>query len=78
MQAAEKSTDVELVRQVLKGDKNTFSLLCSRHEMSLHAFAFKKMRNREDAQDTVQDPCEHSYRAHYNPTHIGVAMKPDG
>lgn len=55
MQAGEKSSDAELVRQVLKGDKNTFSLLCSRHEMSLHSFAFNKMRNHEDAKDIVQE-----------------------
>ena len=55
MRAGEKSSDAELVRQVLKGDKNTFSLLCSRHEMSLHAFAFNKMRNHEDAKDIVQE-----------------------
>ena len=55
MQAGEKSTDVELVRQVLKGDKNAFSLLYSRHETSLHSFAFNKMRNHEDAKDIVQE-----------------------
>ena len=55
MRAGEKSSDAELVRRVLKGDKNVFSRLCSRHETSLHAFAFKKMRNHEDAQEIVQE-----------------------
>ena len=64
MRAGEKSSDAELVRQVLEGDKAAFSLLYSRYESPLLSFAFNKMRNQEDAQDTVQDPCEHSYRAH--------------
>ena len=55
MRVGEKSSDAELVRQVLKGDKNTFSLLYSRHETSLHSFAFNKMHNHEDAKDIVQE-----------------------
>jgi len=55
MRAGEKSSDAELVRQVLKGDKNAFSRLYSRHETSLLSFAFNKMRNHEDADDIVQE-----------------------
>ncbi len=55
MQAGEKSSDAELVRQVLEGDKDAFSLLYSRYESPLLSFAFNKMRNQEDAQDIVQE-----------------------
>lgn len=55
MRVSEKSSDAELVRQVLEGDKDAFSLLYSRYETSLRSFAYNKMRNQEDAQDIVQE-----------------------
>ena len=55
MRVDEKSSDAELVRQTLAGDDNAFSLLDRRYNTRLLSYAFGKMRNREDAQDIVQE-----------------------
>ena len=55
MRLGGKSSDAELVRQIVEGDDNAFSLLHSRYETYLLSYAFKKMGNQEDAQDIVQE-----------------------
>ena len=55
MRADDKSDDARLVRGVLDGDQHAFSALCAKYEARLHAFVFKSVRNREDAQEIVQD-----------------------
>ena len=55
MQVGEKSSDAELVRQILDGDNNAFSLLHSRYETRLLSYAFKRIGSQEDAQDIVQE-----------------------
>ena len=55
MRADDKSDDARLVRGVLDGDQDAFSALCAKYEARLHAFVFKSVRNREDAQEIVQD-----------------------
>ena len=55
MRVDDKSSDAELVRQTLAGDDNAFSLLDRRYNTRLLSYAFGKMRNREDAQDIVQE-----------------------
>ena len=55
MRADGKSGDAELVRRILDGDQSAFSALCTKYEARLHAFVFKRVHNREDAQEIVQD-----------------------
>lgn len=55
MQIGEKYSDGELVLQILEGNYNAFSLLHRRYETRLLSYAFKRMRNYEDAQDIVQE-----------------------
>lgn len=57
MRVDEKSSDTELVRQILESnnDNDAFSLLHSRYKPSLFSYAFKKVGNQEDAQDIVQE-----------------------
>ena len=55
MRLGEVSSDAELVVRILEGDNDAFSLLYNRYETRLLSYAFKKMRNQEDAQDIVQE-----------------------
>jgi RNA polymerase sigma-70 factor (ECF subfamily) len=55
MQIGEKSSDGELVLQVLEGDNDAFDWLYCRHKTRLLSYAFKKMGNYEDAQDIVHE-----------------------
>ncbi|HEX4103959.1 MAG TPA: sigma-70 family RNA polymerase sigma factor [Candidatus Paceibacterota bacterium] len=48
-------TDAELVRAVLRGDKNAFPVLLERHMDSVYKFAFRYVRNGEDADDVTQE-----------------------
>jgi len=48
-------TDAELVRAVLRGDKNAFPVLISKHMESTHKFAFRYVHNGEDADDVTQE-----------------------
>jgi RNA polymerase sigma-70 factor, ECF subfamily len=48
-------TDAALVRAVLRGDKNAFPVLLERHMDSVHKFAFRYVRNGEDADDVTQE-----------------------
>ena len=62
MRVDEKSSDAELVRQTLAGDGKSFDLLTLRHEARLLSYVFKKMGNREDAQDVVQEVFFEAYQ----------------
>ena len=55
MRLGEKSSDAELVRQVLEGDDDAFDWLYCRHKTRLFSYAFKRMGNYEDAQDIVHE-----------------------
>jgi RNA polymerase sigma-70 factor (ECF subfamily) len=55
MREDEESRDAQLVRQTLAGDTNAFSELYNQHKDSLIDYVFKKIGNREDAQDIAQD-----------------------
>ena len=55
MRVNDKSSDAELVRQILEGDNNAFSLLHSRYKTRLLSYVFKRMGSYEDAQDIVQE-----------------------
>ena len=55
MRADDKSDDAELIRQILAGDERAFSALCDKYEAGLHSYVFKRIRNREDAEEIVQN-----------------------
>jgi len=48
-------TDAELIQAVLRGDKNAFPELLNRHLNAVHAFAYRYVRNGEDADDVAQE-----------------------
>ena len=54
--------DQEVVRAVLKGDKDAFGTLVVRHAPRLFRVAFRITRNEADAEDAVQDAVLRAYR----------------
>ena len=55
MKTDDKAGDAELIRRILDGDQNAFSALCAKYEAGLHSYVFKRVRNREDAEEIVQN-----------------------
>lgn len=55
MKADDDSGNAELIRRILEGDQNAFSALCAKYEAGLHSYVFKRVRNREDAEEIVQN-----------------------
>ena len=55
MKADDKSEHTELIRQISDGDQSAFSWLCTKYEDRLHSYVLKRVTNRDDAQEIVQD-----------------------
>src|SRR6516225_226220 len=55
LQQRERSEDYMLVESAKKGERTAFDLLCERYLSQLIRAAFRVTRNREDAEDAVQD-----------------------
>ena len=55
MRADDKSDDAELVRRILDGDQSAFSILYAKYEARLLSYVLKRVTNRDDAQEIVQD-----------------------
>ena len=55
MRADDKSENAELIRKILDGDETAFSWLCAKYEERLHSYVLKRVTNRDDAQEIVQD-----------------------
>ena len=51
----DKSDDADLIRQILDGDQSAFSILCAKYEVRLLSYVLKRVSNRDDAQEVVQD-----------------------
>ena len=51
----EKENDVQLIRKVLSGDDNAFSVLVQKYQKSLHAIAWRKVQDFHYAEEIVQD-----------------------
>lgn len=49
------STDEELVRRFLEGDRDAFGDLVQRHERRVYNLAYRMLGNREEARDAMQD-----------------------
>ncbi len=55
MRADDKSENAELIRQISDGDQSAFSMLYAKYEARLFSFVLKRVTNRDDAQEIVQD-----------------------
>jgi RNA polymerase sigma-70 factor, ECF subfamily len=56
------ASDEELIRKASGGDRAAFSALIRRYEETVYRFAFKVCRNREKAEETLQDTFVNVYR----------------
>jgi RNA polymerase sigma-70 factor (ECF subfamily) len=52
---ARARTDEELMEQVKKGDRASFSELVTRHTNKFYGLAYRMLASREEAEDTVQE-----------------------
>ena len=55
--------DDRLVDLALNGDARAFELLMEKHESKMYAVALRMCKNREDAQDCLQDAMLRIYKA---------------
>lgn len=56
------STDSTLIRKAQAGDSHAFSELVKRYEQTIYGFSFKVCRNKEKAEETLQDTFINVYR----------------
>jgi RNA polymerase sigma-70 factor (ECF subfamily) len=54
--------DETLIARALEGDRSAFSALIRRYEDTVYRFAFKVCRNRDKAEETLQDTFVNVYR----------------
>ncbi len=57
----EKENDVQLIRKVLSGDDNAFSILVQKYQRSIHAIAWRKVKDFHYAEEIVQDAFLEAY-----------------
>jgi len=50
-----QGSDIDIIQQVLKGDRSFFSLLVERHKSMVFAVCFRILNNQEDAEEIAQD-----------------------
>lgn len=55
-------SDVTLVAQAQRGDQSAFGELASRHSARIYGVSFKMLRNREDAEDNLQNALFKAHR----------------
>jgi RNA polymerase sigma-70 factor (ECF subfamily) len=56
------SSDNALIRKAQAGDSHAFSELVKRYEQTIYGFSFKVCRNKEKAEETLQDTFINVYR----------------
>jgi RNA polymerase sigma-70 factor (ECF subfamily) len=56
------SSDNTLIRKAQAGDSHAFSELVKRYEQTIYGFSFKVCRNKEKAEETLQDTFINVYR----------------
>ena len=61
--AMEAATDAALVRRVLDGDPDAFTVLVDRHAPACLRLATRMLQSREDAEDVTQETLLRAYRA---------------
>lgn len=55
--------DREIIQKVLNGERQAFELLINRHKAKAMTLAFRILKNREDAEEALQDSFVRVYRA---------------
>ena len=50
-----RSDDVKLIQRILAGDENAFAILIEKYQRQVHAFAFRKVRDFQTAEDITQE-----------------------
>lgn len=58
----EERTDEKLIKAAAKGDKSAFSALVKRYEGTVYRFSYKVCRDREKAEEALQDTFINVYR----------------
>jgi RNA polymerase sigma-70 factor (ECF subfamily) len=61
-QAPTGADDLDLIQQVMKGDRRCFETLVRRHERRVYRVALAVLGNAEDAEDAMQDAFIKAYR----------------
>ena len=56
-------TDKEIIQSVLDGDIRSFGILVDKHKARAMTLAFRILKNREDAEEALQDAFVRAYRA---------------
>jgi RNA polymerase sigma factor (sigma-70 family) len=59
----ENKPDIELISQVLEGDKQSYAQLIKRHQRFVFTLALRFSKSREDAEEIAQDCFIKAYRA---------------
>ena len=57
----EREDDVELIRKILSGDDAAFSILVEKYQKSIHALAWRKIRDFHYAEEIMQDTFMKAY-----------------
>jgi RNA polymerase sigma-70 factor (ECF subfamily) len=60
--ATSHSSDITLIRKAQAGDPHAFSELVKRYEQTIYSFSFKVCRDKEKAEETLQDTFINVYR----------------
>ena len=58
----ETENDIQLIRKILSGDDHAFSILVQKYQKSVHALAWRKVRDFHFAEDIVQDALLQAYQ----------------
>ena len=58
-----KTSDIELIKQVLAGDQGSYPELVRRHQRFVFTLALRFTKNREDAEEIAQDCFVKAYRS---------------
>jgi len=58
-----KTSDIELIKQVLAGDQGSYPELVRRHQRFVFTLALRFTKNREDAEEVAQDCFVKAYRS---------------
>jgi len=58
----DKTTDDQLIQEIKKGDKAAFAALVKRYEETVYRFSYKVCRDREKAEEALQDTFINVYR----------------
>ena len=57
------NSDAEIVKSVLSGDRSAYAELVDRHKEKAMTLAFRLLRNREDAEEAIQDAFVRAFKA---------------